>query len=169
MGPEEFDPRLGTYRGLSDVSNSDFDVDVSALSDLSFNPVEHHERLVTGTLESDAGREYNTSGFSRRELQTIVEALERDGHRPGGIIMPHNGLDYFDTRDIRYEGESDWVSGGMFYGWALSQLKTEGVLENEVFVVAEDALLRPQHAPAQILVRHPDAVAHYEFGEGVSE
>jgi hypothetical protein len=156
-------PRRDTFRGLADVSLDDFSVDTDALADLSFNPVEHHERLVVGTLRSDAGREYESDGFSRRTLRTIVDDLRHDGHRPGAILVPYDGTDLFDDARLQHPQENTSVEFVNFHGWGVKELKTPDVLSGEAFVIGENALLRPRHAPAQVLVRHPDAVARYTF------
>ena len=159
-------PRRDTFRGLADMSLDDFSVDTEALADLSFNPVEHHERLVVGRLRSDAGREYESDGFSRRTLRTIVDDLRRDGHRPGAILVPYEGTDLFDDLSTSYPSAAVGENAPpivTFHGFAISELTTPDVLSGEAFVIGENALLRPRHAPAQVLVRYPDAVARYTF------
>lgn len=160
IGSKRFNPRMDTYQGLADAG--DFELELP-LEDLSFNPVEHHERMVVGTLREDAGREYESDGFSRRTLSEIIHDLQHDGHRPGAIIVPYEGTDLFDGARLQYPGESTDVTGVNFYGWGVAELKTPDVLDGEAFVVAEDALTTPRHAPTQILVRHRDGVARYTF------
>lgn len=161
LGSRALNARMDTYRGLADVSVADYDIHMP-LEDLSFNPVEHHERMALGTLRSDAGREYDSDEFSRRTLRRITQDLRHDGHRPGGIIVPD--LSLFDGDRLASEGECTAVTGVNFHGWSVAPVETEGVLDGEAFVFGEAALTRPEHAPAQILVRHPDGVARYVFG-----
>ena len=166
LGSRRLNPRTDTYRGLADVSIEDVSVDMDALADLSFNPVEHHERMVVGTLREDAGCEYESDGFSRRTLREITDDLRRDGHRPGAIVVPHDGTDLFDGLRInRYDGSVD-MADVTFYDWHVTELSTPDVLDGEAFVVAENAVTDPEHAPVEILVRHPRGVAHYDFGGG---
>jgi hypothetical protein len=164
LGSRRLNPRNDTYQGLADVSIEDFNVDVDALADLSFNPVAHHERMVVQTLRDGSGREYDSGGFSRRTLREITQDLRHDGHRPGAILVPYDGTDLFDGDRLHYTGESTAVTDVNFHGWPVSELKTPDVLDGDAFVIAENALTNPTVAPVDVLVRHPDGVAHYRFG-----
>jgi hypothetical protein len=132
--------------------------------DLSFNRVEHHERMVVGTLREDAGNERTDDAFSRRTLREITQDLRHDGHRPGAIIVPHDGTDLFDGARLQYSGESTHVTDVNFHGWSVVEVTTPDVLDAEAFVIGEDALTVPAHAPVPMLVRYPDGVTHYRFG-----
>jgi len=70
----------------------------------------------------------------------------------------------FDDDRARFEGEYDGVSSANFYRWPVASFDTPGVLDGEAFVVGKRAVTTPEHAPVEILVRHPNGVAHYEFG-----
>lgn len=172
--PDEIDRALSSMaaemrheRRMDDIREMDVEAWVSesmpTAEDLSldFDPTEHHERMAVGTLRSDAGRHYESDGFSRRTLERIVQDLRNDGHRPGGIVVPN--VDLFDGNRLEYEGESHDVTGVDFHGWPAAPAATDGVLDGEAFVFGEQAVVRPEYAPVQILVRHPDGVAHYEF------
>jgi hypothetical protein len=135
------------------------------LGDISFDPTARYERSLIDALHDDSGREYATDGFSRRTLREITQDLRHDGHRPGAILVPYDGTDLFDGERLHYTGESTTVTDVTFHGWAVSELKTQNVLDGEAFVIAENALTKPTVAPVAVLVRHPDGVAHYRFGE----
>jgi hypothetical protein len=132
--------------------------------DLSFNPVEHHERMVVGTLREDAGNEHTDDEFSRRTLREITQDLRHDGHRPGAIIVPSDGMELFDGARLQHTDDSPGVSDVNFHGWSVVKVTTPDVLDAEAFVIAEDALTVPAHAPVPMLVRYPDGVTHYRFG-----
>lgn len=152
-----FDTNPGT------PSVHDFAPDLS-LGNLSFDPIRNHETQVAGILRSDAEREYESSGFSRRMLREIIHDLRDAGHRPGAIIVPADGTDLFDGQDLHRAGECTEITGVTFHGWDVVELHTDGVLDGEAFVIGENALAEPRVAPVPVLVRHPSGVAHYRFG-----
>jgi hypothetical protein len=146
----DFTPDIGDYTGT--LSFDDLD---------AFDPTEHYEQMAVGVLRSDAGRHYESDGFDRDTLREICHDLERDGHDRGGIIVPH--LDVFDGDRLVHKRESTATMGVQFHGWPAAPTATARVLEDEAFVFGKRALIRPDHAPTEILVRHPDGVAHYEW------
>lgn len=119
------------------------------------------EREAVAKLRDAAEHHTESDGFDAGALRDMVHALESDGHR-AGVGLTDN-FDVFDSaRGVR-ESEVNGVGTVDFYGWHVAPTGTDGLLDGEVLLMAEDAVVPDHRAEGGILVRHPSGVAHYEF------